>query len=267
MSIARGRNPLRSAPPSGGCSPVANQPGFSVIEETDDWIVVDKPAPLKIHPSVPDGLPTLYDLLRDLLAYELANGGQVSIINRLDRETSGVVLVAKTAAAARRFGIAMQQRRFHKTYLAVAHGWPDWEEREVGEPLLRQSLVRPSVIRVKQMAHSAGAESLTRFRVLARTSAAFGPVSVLEAHPVTGRMHQIRVHAAWLGHPLVGDKIYGPDETCYLDFIESGWTPALAARLHVPRHMLHAARLEIDLDGESRHWSAPPPADWSAVTA
>ncbi len=73
---------------------IANNPRFDIIEETDDYIVINKPAPLKVHPGSPDGAPTLYDELRGLLAYEIQMGGQVSIVNRLDRETSGVTLVA-----------------------------------------------------------------------------------------------------------------------------------------------------------------------------
>src|SRR5256885_2831316 len=99
---------------------------FTVIDETDDYIVVDKPAFLLTHPSKPDQRVTLWKQLRELLAFEIANGGQVSIVNRLDRETSGIVLVAKTAAAARRFGLLMEQWRFHKEYLAIVWGWPDW---------------------------------------------------------------------------------------------------------------------------------------------
>src|SRR5436190_7815074 len=81
---------------------------FRIVDETDDYLVVDKPPFLLVHPSKPDGQPTLWAALRELLAFELVNGGQVSILNRLDRETSGLVLIAKNAVAARRFGLAMQ---------------------------------------------------------------------------------------------------------------------------------------------------------------
>src|SRR5881227_2425024 len=111
---------------------------FTVIDETDDYIVVDKPAFLLTHPTKPDQRTTLWKELRELLAFEIANGGQVSIVNRLDRETSGLVLVAKTAAAARRFGLLMQERRLHKEYLAIVWGWPDWESKIVDAPLDRQ---------------------------------------------------------------------------------------------------------------------------------
>src|SRR6202140_3740798 len=92
---------------------------FKIIDETDAYLVVDKPPFLLVHPTKPSSAPTLWKELRELLAFEIANGGQVSIVNRLDRETSGLVLVAKTSAAARRFGLLMQQHRFHKEYRAI----------------------------------------------------------------------------------------------------------------------------------------------------
>src|ERR1700746_231469 len=104
---------------------------FRITDETDDYIVVDKPAFLLTHPTKPDQRTTLWKQLRELLAFEIANGGQVSIVNRLDRETSGLVLVAKTASAARRFGLLMQQQRFHKEYLAIVCGWPEWKAKTV----------------------------------------------------------------------------------------------------------------------------------------
>ncbi len=250
-----------SADDSSALRGILNDTRFTVLDETPDYIVVDKPAPLKIHPSTPDGVPTLWDGLRDLLAYELANGGQISIINRLDRETSGVVLVAKHARAARRFGLAMQRRQVKKTYLALVHGWPDWETQQVDAPILRAGEVEASEIWVRQKVHENGAPCSTAFAVLERRQAAFGPVALVQARPLTGRMHQIRVHLSHLGHPVVGDKIYGPDGRAYLDFIEHGWTPDLARRLHSPRHLLHSDVLEIaDAEESLQHrWTAPLP--------
>ena len=168
----------------------ANHPPFTVIAETDDFIVIDKPALLKVHPNVPGAEPTLYDDLRELLAYELANGGQISLINRLDRETSGVTLVAKTAEAARRFGIAMMEHRFTKTYLAIVHGHPDWSTIECDEPILRKGERCPSPIWVKQMVHAEGAACSSAFRLVQRLAQ---PFALIECKPRTGRMHQLRL--------------------------------------------------------------------------
>lgn len=243
----------------------AVNPHFTVLDETDDFIVVDKPAPLQVHPSTPNGTWTLWHGLNGLLAYEMANGGQISIINRLDRETSGTVLVAKNQPAARRFGIAMQERQFHKTYLAIVHGWPEWETLDLDSPILRKGEVQESPIWVKQMVHPDGAASRTQFHCLKKvTHPQAGRLALVEVKPITGRMHQIRVHAAHLGHSLLGDKIYGPDESCYLDFIETGWTADLERRLSFSRQALHSHQLAVDLPEGKLVWEAPLPVDMAA---
>ena len=232
---------------------------FHVIDESPDWIVVDKPPHLLIHPTAAPGPGnpfTLWDGLRQLLSYEIANGGQISIINRLDRETSGLVLIAKHSAAARLLATAMAARDVEKTYLALVCGHPTWTHTTVDAPLLRQGSVQPSRIHLKQCIHPDGAPALTDFRVLQTYILPNAlPVSLLEARPRTGRTHQIRVHAAHLGHPLLGDKIYGPDESLYLQFIATGWTPALAESLVLPRHALHSASLRIP--PLHLHWQSP----------
>lgn len=239
---------------------------FTILDETEDWLVVNKPAPLQIHPSKPaDSGQTLWDGLCALLGYELANGGQISILNRLDRETSGVVLVAKNGPTARRFGKAMMRRQIHKTYLAIVRGWPEWESTTLNAPILRQGEVMPSEIWVKQMVHEKGASCTTDFRVMKKwMGQGGGKFSLIEAKPLTGRMHQIRVHLDHLGLPMVGDKIYGGDESCYLEFIETGWTERLAVKLLLPRQALHSGRLEVADEYGTLAWEAPLSADLAA---
>ncbi len=236
---------------------------FSIVAEGDDFIVVEKPPFLLVHPTKPTGARTLWGELKHLLAFEIANGGQVSIVNRLDRETSGLVLVAKNAAAARRFGLMMQEQRIAKEYLAIVWGWPGWDSELLEAPLVRQGVHERSLIWLKQAIHPAGAPALTEFRVERRFThgANKNPFSIIRAFPRTGRTHQIRVHLSSLGHPIVGDKIYGPDEKLYLQFIETGWTPELARHLLLPRHALHSAALEIE---GGQRWTSSLPTDLAA---
>jgi len=274
---------------------------FKIVDETHDYLVVDKPPFLLTHPTKPDGQPTLWKELRELLAFEINNGGQVSIVNRLDRETSGLVLIAKTSAAARRFGLLMQQQRFQKEYLTIVWGWPEWETKVVNAPLDRQGKHKESAIWLKQMIHPEGAPAQTEFFVerrftrstrtaehpspypfsstgedeepaLSGSRMGEGPAQVwtrnsngvderfalIRAVPRTGRTHQIRVHLASIRHPVVGDKIYGPDEKLYLQFIATGWTAQLERQLLLPRHALHSTKLALEGEHE---WTSGLPVD------
>jgi 23S rRNA pseudouridine1911/1915/1917 synthase len=234
---------------------------FKIVDETADYVVVDKPPFLLTHPTKPDGQPTLWKELRELLAFEIANGGQVSIVNRLDRETSGLVLVAKTAAMARRFSLLMQQQRIRKQYLAIVCGWPEWDEKTIDAPLDRQGRHEHSIIWLKQMIHPEGAPAQTRFQIdrrFVRPTATGEKFSLVRAEPRTGRTHQIRVHLASLGHPVVGDKIYGPNEQLYLDFIKNGWTLELEEQLILPRHALHSTKLAV---ADELEWTSGLPPD------
>ncbi|MEY2486732.1 MAG: rRNA synthase [Verrucomicrobiota bacterium] len=233
-------------------------PAISIVAETSEYLIVDKPPFLLTHPTKPNGPRTLWQELRELLAFEMANGGQISIVNRLDRETSGLVLVAKTSAAARRFGLLMQQHGIVKEYLTVVWGWPEWDSKRVDAPLDRQGKHRPSAIWLKRAIFAEGAPAVTEFSVEKRFRKASGKFSLIRATPLTGRTHQIRVHLASIGHSIVGDKIYGPDEKLYLQFIETGWTTALQHKLLLPRHALHSARLKVASAGE---WQSDLPPD------
>lgn len=241
---------------------------FLVLDETEDYIVVSKPPHLLIHPSKPGGPTTLFHGLRVLLNFEMATGGQISIINRIDRETSGVVLIAKTSAMASTFSKAMMRRQLHKRYFALVWDWPEEDRFVIDGPILRQGDIRDSAVYVKQCVHPDGKPCKTSVKVLQRfrSSKEVGEgrfctdrFSMLECTPHTGRMHQIRVHLADAGLPIIGDKIYGPDSQLYLEFIDDGWTPALAARLLLDRHALHSAYFAWPDEG--MEWTAPLPKD------
>lgn len=228
--------------------------------------MVEKPAGLLAHPTKPGGPRTLWDGLRELLAAELASGGNISILNRLDRETSGVVLVAKNADAARHASVVMARREIRKHYLAVCSGWPRWQALTVKAPLLRLGEVAHSRIWLKRAVHPSGREAVTRFRILDRYwSQRGGRFALVEAFPLTGRTHQIRVHLAHAGHAVLGDKIYGPDESLYLQFIETGWTVELQSKLVLPRHALHSHAIGWTEDDKEYHWRSPLPADMAGL--
>ena len=231
-------------------------PEFRVIDESKDWVVVDKPAPLIVHPANNKPEPTLLGGLQNLYSYELANGACLGIITRLDRETSGVVLVAKHTAAARELGMIFERREAKKEYLAIVIGWPERQEWICDERICRAADIGPADIWVRQVVNNAGKECTTRFHVENRFMRNGRRFALVRCFPLTGRMHQIRVHLAASGFPIVGDKIYSGDGREYLEWMETGWNGALSEKLLIPRHALHATKLVIDWCGQEISWEA-----------
>jgi 23S rRNA pseudouridine1911/1915/1917 synthase len=155
----------------------------------------------------------------------------------------------------------MQEGKIRKRYVAILTGHPAVDFFRVDAPIVRRGEVMESAIHLERMVHPAGAAAATEFRVVERFENRVGIFSLVEASPLTGRTHQIRVHAAHAGHAVAGDKIYGPSRECYLEFVRTGWTAALAKRLWLPRHALHSAALGLEWDGEELEWTSPLPAD------
>lgn len=234
---------------------------FKVIDESPDWLVIDKAAPLIVHPANRRSEPTLLGGVEHLLAYEIENGARPAVVNRLDRDTSGLVLVAKHRDAASSLGRLMEDRRVHKEYLAIVHGWPVLDRWECTEPIAREGITRESKIWVRQVVEPRGRPCLTEFLVRLRFERDGRRFALLDCLPKTGRMHQIRVHLACGGHPIVGDKLYSGDGAEYIEWMAQGWTPALAERLLLPRHALHASRLRLECDGQACDWHSPLPID------
>ncbi|WAC21196.1 RNA pseudouridine synthase [Luteolibacter sp. SL250] len=234
---------------------------FQVIAESPDWIVVNKPAPLIVHPANRKPEPTLLGGIEILFSYEMENGACPAIVTRLDRDTSGIVLVAMHTAAARELGMVFERREARKEYLALVHGWPEMDEWECRVPILRAGEIGTSTIWVRQIAHEGGKPCSTRFLVERRFERVEGRFSLVRCFPETGRMHQLRVHLAHGGHPIVGDKLYSGDGAEYIEWMRTGWTEDLKSRLHLPRHALHAAVLEVPWAGGKVEWRSDLPPD------
>ncbi|MCH8194260.1 MAG: RluA family pseudouridine synthase [Planctomycetes bacterium] len=227
---------------------------FPIVFEDEDLLVINKPAGLVCHPTKGDEYSSLVGRIR----LHLGKGG--SLINRLDRETSGVVLVAKRPEVAGQLGKLWQAGGVRKTYQALVHGQPDENHGRI-EATLGKDLASEVVI--KNCVCDDGAWSTTRYRVLKRFVRAEERFSLLEVSPLTGRKHQIRIHLKHIGHPIVGDKIYGGDEMHYLDFIRGRLTVAQRGLLILKNHGLHAAELRFLWCGQQHIFSAAPSREFA----
>ena len=215
---------------------------LTVVYQDAELIVVDKPAGLSVHPGPghPDG--TLVNALLALCPDIQGVGGVIrpGIVHRLDKDTSGLMVVAKTEAVHRSLSEQIKARKVDKGYLALAIGVPDPPQGRVDAPISRDPRHR------KRMAVVLGGrDSRTAYRVLERIAG----YSLLELDLETGRTHQIRVHLAYLGHPLLGDGVYGKR------------SPLLE------RHFLHAHRLGFQhpLSGETLELRSELPPDLAQV--
>jgi tRNA pseudouridine32 synthase/23S rRNA pseudouridine746 synthase len=217
-----------------------------VIYEDAAVLVLDKPAGLSSQ-----GGRIAANTLDDMLwAFARQGHARPRLIHRLDRDTSGVILTAKTKPAAGFLGKALMAKRFRKTYLAVLAAAPDPKGGVIDMPLRRDSIGREVSMKPCAPDHPEAETALTRYRTLAHNDVA----ALVELSPETGRMHQLRAHLASIGRPILGDPRYGGALTL-------GGAP-------VPRLMLHAARLRFPHpDGGDKHIEAPIPADMAALMA
>ena len=231
---------------------LAELPGW-VVHRDENFLAMDKPGWLVCHPSKNGPRSSLVGACRAWLGLE-----RMHLVSRLDRETSGVVVLALNPEAASRAQKAVQQREVRHRYLALLEGelekGVDIDARLAPDPA---SQVRARVATVED----GGRSALTRFEPLAVA----GGLTLARVIPQTGRKHQIRAHAFHLGHPVAGDKIYGPDETLFLSFIDGGWNPRLEAALPIKRQALHREAVAFKAEGLDLRISAPFPADMAAL--
>ena len=217
-----------------------------IVHEDEAVIAFNKPAGL----SSQGGRIQAHTLDDLLWAFARSNGKRPDLVHRLDRDTSGVILAAKTKPAAGFLGKAMQARRFRKTYLALLSAAPEPKAGTIDKPLLRQEIGRESYMRAVTADTPDAVEALSRYRTLSASEDG----ALVELDPSTGRMHQLRVHMASIGRPLAGDARYGGALT-------------FAGRA-APRLMLHAAKLVFPHpEGGYRTVEAPPPEDFEALKA
>jgi 23S rRNA pseudouridine1911/1915/1917 synthase len=221
---------------------------LDVVFENADVLLVNKPAGMVVHPAAGHATGTL---IHAALAHapDLEGiGGEIrpGVVHRLDKDTSGLILLAKNDSAYRSLQQQFRSRSISKIYLAIAEGHPPTKTGKVEAPIGRDLKNRK---RMAVVVAGRGRPAITTFRVCED----FRDACLLEAHPETGRTHQIRVHLAFLGCPVAGDRVYGHRR------------PVVEA----PRQMLHAWRLRLVLPGESepREFEAPVPKDFEGVLA
>ena len=224
-----------------------------ILHEDASLIAFSKPAGLLMHPVGREFAWGLINLARDRFPDEDLHLG-----HRLDRETSGVVVVSRSADANRAVKAAFKAQACVKTYWAIVQGSPSWDEEHVDAPLGQDD----GPVRLQQGVRPDGAAAKTAVRVLAR----LGARTLVSCRPRTGRTHQIRVHLAHLGHPILGDRLYGQDPEVFLSLFEKRHVPRLRQRLGHPRHCLHARALHLPHpDGGSLSLRAPMPDDMARI--
>ena len=204
----------------------------AVLENTDSWIVLNKPPGYVCHPSRNGPWSSIVGACREHFGLD-----RLHMPSRLDRETSGVLILAKTPEAGKRLQHAMARGDALKTYTALLEGHLD-HELDVEEPI---GPAGDDDWFSRQTVHPDGQPSRTEFVPLMHAPG----YTLVRVHPHTGRRHQIRVHAAHIGHPVVGDKLYGPNRTVLPALLSGQITDEELGRLALPRHALHASEIRF----------------------
>ncbi len=211
-------------------------PNYRVVSEDDVLLVISKPAPLPVHAIGAYFENTLMHLLRR----DRSEAMDYHLVHRLDAETSGLLLLAKDKKTLKAMQKQWESGQVQKTYRAIVFGSFEPRQRRVDLPI---GPLKGSRIRMKLGVNQENSRlSITNFECLETR----GPYSLLEAKPLTGRTHQIRVHLENIGYPIVGDKLYSGDEETFLHFIEEGWDEWLREKILLPRQALHAFKLEFN---------------------
>ena len=228
---------------------------LEVVFEDESLLAVSKPAGMLSHPTHKVIRNTATAVLKSQLP-----GQTLRLAHRLDRETSGVLLFSKSVEAARSVFEQFFGRKTEKEYLAIVRGKASFKKKSVSLPLEREG----GMIRVKQTSSTGtGQTAISEVEILSASET----LSLARIRPRTGRLHQIRVHLASLGHPVLGDKLYYGDGRYYLKAVDKTLAPADYAALGAERQLLHAWKLRLrhPVLGTSLEITAPIPADFRAV--
>lgn len=233
-------------PPPARTALAAEEIALNIIFENENLLIVDKPAGMVVHPAAGHSSGTLVNAVLGYAPGIEGIGGEErpGVVHRLDKETSGLILLAKNERAHRWLQDQFRLRRVEKTYLALVDGKPPTPSGRIETYIGRDPSHRKRMAIVPE---SRGREAISEYK----TVESFGNHTLLEFHPLTGRTHQIRLHCAFLGCPIVGDKVYGKKKSS----------------VDVNRHFLHASRLRILLPGERQTslFEAPLPAGLETI--
>ena len=225
-----------------------------VLYEDDRIIVANKPSGMLVHPAGDRFVWALVGLFKSARPNSV-----IDLVHRLDRETSGALLLSKDKEANSFLKIRLANRGLQKVYHAIVHGDPRWNEQEVNAPI---GISPSSKIRLRRTVLGNGQDCSTTFTVMERMR----KHTLVECHLHTGRTHQIRVHMEYLGHPLLGDKLYGqPDET-FIDYLDNGISERICTKIGFSRHCLHSASIGFPHpSGGYKRIHAPLPEDMQSI--
>jgi 23S rRNA pseudouridine1911/1915/1917 synthase len=233
---------------------------FDIVHEDAGLLVINKSAGLVCHPTKGD----VYSSLISRVRLHLGTDAHPQLVNRLDRETSGLVLVAKDETVARELRRIWESRLVRKEYLAIVHGHVTAEQGSIDAALGKDT---ESIVAVKDRVCTDGASARTDFTVQRRFTRAEGNFTLLNVAPHTGRKHQIRIHLAHIGHPIVGDKLYGGDEDIYMALVQDRLTEEHRRQLILPHQALHAREVRFEWRGQETVFRAEPEPWFSEFTS
>ncbi|MEP7287386.1 MAG: RluA family pseudouridine synthase [Chloroflexota bacterium] len=221
---------------------------LDVIYEDETMAAINKPAGMVVHPAVGHTSGTLVNAIlgRWPQIAQVGGEGRAGIVHRLDKDTSGVILIAKTEPARLNLMTQFESRNVQKRYLALVEGTPKTPTGEIDAPIGRDPHERKRMAVVRR-----GREAVTNYRVLEHYALGDARYTLVEALPKTGRTHQIRVHLAFIGHPIVGDSVYGRRKV----------------RIGLKRHFLHAESITLTIPstGKTLTLHAPLPPELQTV--